>query len=167
MKSNAIVIWVGILFFTFQGVGSAVAASGDVEGAAWAQISAKDVIIIFVALISSLTSYILSIKKAGADFDRLKREYQLDFAAERVAQNLMKDEKWKLRSFRVIKHHLGGFEDDDLRKILIRAGAIRFKSASGQELWGLFERNRHRLGQLNIDDDPGERLLNLDGDKRT
>jgi hypothetical protein len=32
--------------------------------------------------------------------------------------------KWRLRSFDVIKFHLGGFEDDDLRKMLVKAGAI-------------------------------------------
>jgi hypothetical protein len=85
---------------------------------------------------------------------RLRREFQLDFAAERVAHQLMRDSEWPLRSLAVIKIHLGGFADDELRKILVRAGAIRFESRSGLELWGLLDRNRHLLGVTKIDQDP-------------
>jgi hypothetical protein len=43
-------------------------------------------------------------------------------------------------SHRVLRHHIGGFGDDELRRILVRAGAIRTMSKSGQELWILVER---------------------------
>jgi hypothetical protein len=68
------------------------------------------------------------------------------FAAERVAHELMMDKEWCWRSFKIIKHHLGGFEDDELRKILVRAGAIRVTSSSGEEMWGLLDRNREGIG---------------------
>lgn len=85
---------------------------------------------------------------------KLQKEYQLQDTAERVARELLSDGKWRLRSFKVIRHHLGGFEENDLRKILVRCGAIRFMSKSGEELWGLLERNRDRLGVTRIDSDP-------------
>ncbi len=85
---------------------------------------------------------------------KLKREYQLHDAAERAAQTLLADPTWRLRTFKVIRHHLGGFEEDELRKILVRSGAVRFRSKSGFELWGLLERNRDRLGVTQIDADP-------------
>ena len=85
---------------------------------------------------------------------RLQREYQLHDSAERVAHTLLSDSRWRLRTFMVIRHHLGGFGDDELRKILVRSGAIRFKSKSGTELWGLVERNADRLGVTQIDSDP-------------
>lgn len=88
---------------------------------------------------------------------KLQKEYQLQDSAERVAHALLSDGKWRLRSFKVIRHHLGGFEDDDLRKILVRCGAIRFMSKSKEELWGLLERNRDRLGVTRIDADPANR----------
>jgi len=88
---------------------------------------------------------------------KLQKEYQLQDSAEHVARELLSDGKWRLRSFKVIRHHLGGFEDDDLRKILVRCGAIRFMSKSGEELWGLLERNRDRLGVTRIDADPANR----------
>ena len=85
---------------------------------------------------------------------KLQKEYQLQDSAERVARTLLSDQTWRLRSFKVIRHHLGGFEDNELRKILVRCGAIRFMSRSGQELWGLVERNTDRLGITKVDADP-------------
>ena len=85
---------------------------------------------------------------------KLQKEYQLHDSAERVARALLSDRTWRLRSFKVIRHHLGGFEDDELRKILVRCGAVRFMSKSGHELWGLLERNGDRLGMTKIDADP-------------
>ena len=86
--------------------------------------------------------------------EKIKKEYLLQDSAERVAKELMNNDKWSLRSFKVIQHHLGGFEENDLRKLLVRAGAIRFMSASGLELWGLLERNKDRLGVTRIQEDP-------------
>jgi hypothetical protein len=88
---------------------------------------------------------------------KLQKEYQLQDSAQRVANALLSDSKWRLRSFKVIRHHLGGFEDDELRKLLVRAGAIRFKSKSGEELWGLIDRNKDLLGITQIDSDPANR----------
>ena len=89
--------------------------------------------------------------------EKLKREFQLEYAAERVAHELMSDPRWSLRSLALLKIHLGGFEDDELRKILVRAGAIRFESKSGYEVWGLLERNRDLLGVTKINADPVNR----------
>ncbi len=41
---------------------------------------------------------------------RMRRDYRLEFAAERVARELMLDKEWRLRSFDVIRHHLGGVD---------------------------------------------------------
>jgi len=107
-----------------------------------------------IAAIVSLTTALITTR---ASERRLLRDFQLEFAAERAARELMNDSEWRLRSFKVIKQHLGGFDDDELRRTLVRAGAVRFKSKSGRELWGLFERTRDLLGVEKIDDDPGER----------
>ena len=85
---------------------------------------------------------------------RLRKIYKLEDRAEEVARQLLSVKKWPLRSYKVIRHHLGGFEDAELRKILVRAGAIRFKSKSGEELWGLVERNKNLLGIVRINADP-------------
>ena len=66
----------------------------------------------------------------------------------------LSDQTWRLRSFNVIRHHLGGFEDNKLRKILVRCEVIRFMPKSGQGLWGLVERHTDRLSITKIDADP-------------
>ena len=82
--------------------------------------------------------------------EKLRREYQLEYASERVARELLMDKDWTLRSFEILSHHLAGFGDDDLRKVLVRAGAIRFTSKQGKEVWGLLDRNLHLLGAKEV-----------------
>ncbi len=84
--------------------------------------------------------------EAAFNEERLRREFQLEYASERVAHKLLSDERWPLRTFDTLSRHLAGFEDDALRQLLVRAGAIKFDGADGYEYWGLFERNQERLG---------------------
>jgi hypothetical protein len=51
-----------------------------------------------------------------------------------------------LRTFDTLGRHLGGFRDDELRKLLLRAGAVRFFDKDGKEFWGLLNRNWEELG---------------------
>ena len=76
---------------------------------------------------------------------RLKHELRTEFMAEQVVRELLSEEKWTKRSFEAIKKRLGGFEDNELRKILVRAGAVRFEKENGEELWGLISRNKEDL----------------------
>jgi hypothetical protein len=99
----------------------------------------------------SLATSLLTVR---ATERRLRAEFQLQYAAERVVHELLQDARWTLRSFDVIRRHIGGFEDEDLRRVLVRSGAIRFESKSGGELWGLLDRNRAKLGVVRLDEDP-------------
>ena len=92
-----------------------------------------------VSLVTAVLSAVVTVFLAEK---RVRRDFALDFAAERVARELMLHPRWQWRSFRVIKHYLGGFEDNELRRILVRAGAIRHTSPKGEEVWCLLERNR-------------------------
>ncbi len=76
---------------------------------------------------------------------KLKSELRTEFMAEMVAKTLLEDEKWKKRSFSEIQKRLGGFEENELRRILVRAGAVRFVADDGRELWGLLSRNRNSI----------------------
>jgi hypothetical protein len=78
---------------------------------------------------------------------KLRRDFQLEFMAENAARVLLESEKWKMRSFTQIKARLGGFGDDELRKVLVRAGAVRFKGMDEEELWGLLKRNVDSISQ--------------------
>lgn len=85
--------------------------------------------------------------------NELKRDFELDrekvrteFMAEQVAKQLLEFKGWKQRSFKEIKGKLGGFEDNELRKILIRAGAVKFKRREdSEELWGLLSKNKEEF----------------------
>ena len=62
--------------------------------------------------------------------------------AQAATKELLESADWEKRSFEIIKTRLGGFEDDELRKILVSVGAVRFKDGDGKELWGLRSRNK-------------------------
>lgn len=105
---------------------------------------------VFSGGVGGFVAYLLQERK-------LRKEYQLQDRAECLANTLLSTPEWELRSFKAISAHLGGFSDEELRRLLVRAGAVRFKSKSGTELWGLLERNKLRLtGTDEIPDDPLE-----------
>ena len=99
-----------------------------------------------ISLIIALVAAILSNRK-------MRQNFKLEFAAEGVAREMLIDRKWPYRTFRVLKYHLSGFTDDELRKILVRAGGIRL-TAGGQEVWGLLTRNRQYLTVEEIKEAP-------------
>ncbi len=73
---------------------------------------------------------------------RLRTELRTELAAVRAITALLQHERWGKRSFHEISKRLGGFGDDELRKMLVLAGAVRFeKREDNEELWGLLSRN--------------------------
>ena len=97
------------------------------------------IISVFAAFITAIATFAIQERK-------LKAELRTEFMAEQAAKSLLENPKWKKRSFSEIKKRLGGFDDDELRKILVRAGAVRFEGKHGtEELWGLISRNQSDL----------------------
>lgn len=91
---------------------------------------------------ASITACITGLVTFAIQERKLKTELRTEFMAEGVARVLLQNERWKKGSFEEIKKRLGGFEDDELRKILVRAGAVRFEGDGGKEFWGLIVRNK-------------------------
>ena len=104
------------------------------------------VVSLSITLIIVLVAIILTNRKG-------RHNFKLEFAAEGVAREMLMDRKWPYRTFRFLKYHLCGFTDDELRKILVRAGGIRL-TAGGQEVWGLLSRNREYLSVEEIKEAP-------------
>lgn len=75
---------------------------------------------------------------------KLKRELRTEFMAEQAAKAPLEHDEWNMRSLEEIKKRLGGF-DDELRKILVRAGVMKFEGEDGKELWGLISKNKGKL----------------------
>lgn len=101
-------------------------------------------------LTTIITSAITAIFVAMATFliqeRKLKTELRTEFMAEQATKYLLENPKWQKRSFLEIKKRLGGFDEDELRKILVRAGAVRFESKNhSEELWGLISKNQSDL----------------------
>jgi hypothetical protein len=102
------------------------------------------VVSLSITLLMVLVAIILTNKKV---------HHNLEYAAEGVAREMLMDLKLPYRTFRVLKYHLCGFTDDELRKILVRAGGIRL-TAGGQEVWGLLSRNYKHLSAEEIKEAP-------------
>lgn len=97
-------------------------------------------------LTSLATSFITGIVAFSVQERKLKSDLRTEFMAEQVAKTLLEDDNWKKRSFAEIQKRLGGFEDNELRKILVRAGAVCFIDKNdGKEFWGLLSRNRDNI----------------------
>jgi len=78
--------------------------------------------------------------------ERLRAENQLSDAASESLRELLSGPEWELRSFDAIKKHLRGFEDNELRRLLVACGAVSFdQRGSGKDLWGLRLRNADKL----------------------
>lgn len=69
---------------------------------------------------------------------------QLDRQIARMMRELLTERDSAVRRFDTLLHAAAIYDDDPngLRKILIRIGARRFRNVTGDELWGLPERNR-------------------------
>jgi hypothetical protein len=96
-------------------------------------------------IVSAATAIITAFLTLLVQERKLRRDYRLEFRAESAARELLESKKWQMRSFTKIKDRLGGFDDDELRKVLVRAGAVRFTGKNGEELWGLLTRNGTNL----------------------
>ncbi|MEW6037256.1 MAG: hypothetical protein AB1648_03245 [Pseudomonadota bacterium] len=115
---------------------------------------------ILSAIVTGAVSFLLYERKARINFERDIQRVRTEFMAESVVKALLNDPRWDKRSFKEIKKRIGGFSDDELRKILVRAGAVRFYAKNKndpeeKERWGLTskDRNLEQLGTDEIDDD--------------
>lgn len=64
---------------------------------------------------------------------------------EAAIRHLLQHEQWKRRSFDKIRKHVGGFDDNELSRILVGTGAVRFEGANG-EMWGYASETLRALG---------------------
>jgi glutamate mutase epsilon subunit len=99
------------------------------------------------ALIGGLISFSLQYVKFKHEVKKLNLSHKTDFMAETTAVHFLSHKSYTDRSFETLKQHLGGFNDDELRKILVRAGAIRvFRDGDeSDEWWRLLSRNKEYI----------------------
>lgn len=91
-------------------------------------------------IIGGLISYLLQRQRFNHELKIKQQEHRTEFMAESTVKHFLNHKTFTDRSFETIKKHLGGFDDDELRKILVRAGAIRTFRDDGSEWWRLLSR---------------------------
>ena len=71
-------------------------------------------------------------------------DLRTEFMAEQAINRLLSVKGWEKRSFKAIQARIGGFTDNELKQLLVRSGAVRFRGKGendAAELWGLLSRN--------------------------
>jgi len=91
-------------------------------------------------LVGGGISYLLNKQQHAHQLAALRQQYKTDFMAEETARHFLSHKSYTDRSFETLSKNLGGFGDDELRKILVRAGAIRTFREDGTEWWRLLSR---------------------------
>jgi len=92
------------------------------------------------ALVGGGISYLLNRQQLRNQLELVRQQHKAEFMAEDTARHFLSHRSFTDRSFETLRRHLGGFEDDELRKILVRAGAIRVIREDGSEWWRLLSR---------------------------
>jgi hypothetical protein len=103
--------------------------------ALWSTISA-----LLGAAVGGGISFLLNRQQFGNQLRVLQEQHKVEYMAEETARHFLGHKSFTDRSFDTLRNHLGGFGDDELRKILVRAGAIRVYREDGTEWWRLLSR---------------------------
>lgn len=92
------------------------------------------------SLVGALAAFALQRARVAADIAIAIESVKTEHMAEKTALHYLNHKGYTDRSFKILAQRLGGFEDNELRKILVRAGAVRYTRADGSEWWRLLSR---------------------------
>jgi hypothetical protein len=92
------------------------------------------------ALVGGAISWLLNRQQFENQLKLAREAHRTEFMAEETARALLSHKGFTDRSFEALQRALGGFEDDELRKILVRAGAMRVYRDDASEWWRLVSR---------------------------
>jgi len=95
---------------------------------------------LFGAVVGGGITYLLNRQQHAQQLRVSREQHKTEYMAEETARHFLGHKGYTDRSFEVLQKHLGGFADDELRKILVRAGAIRTYRDDGSEWWRLLSR---------------------------
>jgi hypothetical protein len=98
-------------------------------------------------LIGGLVTWWLQKDRASMDFRIALEAIKTEYMAEKTAQYFLSNQRYTDRSFDLLSKRLGGFEENELRKILVRAGAIRYIRKDGSEFWRLLSREPEAIAK--------------------
>jgi hypothetical protein len=116
------------------------------EPALWSSLSA-----LLGAIVGGGISWLLNRQQLANQLRTLQEQHKVEFMAETTARHFLSHKGFTDRSFETLRNHLGGFGDDELRKILVRAGAIRVFREDGSEWWRLLSRMDEYIERKQLD----------------
>ena len=116
------------------------------DPAFWSSLSA-----LLGASVGGAISYMLNRQQLRNQLRALQEANKVEFMAETTARHFLSHKSFTDRSFETLRNHLGGFTDDELRKILVRAGAIRVFREDGSEWWRLLSRMDEYIERKQLD----------------
>lgn len=116
------------------------------EPALWSTLSA-----LLGAIVGGGISWLLNRQQFANQLRVLQEQHKVEFMAEETARHFLGHKSFTDRSFDTLRKHLGGFTDDELRKILVRAGAIRIYREDGSEWWRLLSRMEEYIERKELD----------------
>jgi hypothetical protein len=106
------------------------------------------------ALIAAVVSLTVALLNNAFAVIKFRSENTLSRQTERAIRKLIKATDDRYVPFRIICHHIGGYSDDELRRILVRCGALRFADTNMVEHWALLStiprKQRSRLTAIEI-----------------
>lgn len=105
-------------------------------------------------LVGGLITWWLQKDRASTDFRIALEAIKTEHMAETTAQHFLKHQGYTDRSFDLLSKRLGGFEDNELRRILVRAGAIRYIRNDGTEFWRLLSREPEAIAKARAKSEP-------------
>jgi hypothetical protein len=91
-------------------------------------------------LIGGFVSWLLQKDRASADLRIALEAVKTEHMAEQAVRYFLSHRGYTDRSFELLRTRLGGFDDDELRRLLVRSGAVRFFRQNGTEWWRLLSR---------------------------
>ena len=103
------------------------------------------------AVVGGAISYFLNRQQFQNQLRVLQEQHKVEYMAEETARHFLGHRSFTDRSFDTLRNHLGGFSDDELRKILVRAGAIRVFREDGSEWWRLLSRMEEFIERKQLD----------------
>ncbi|RYF66586.1 MAG: hypothetical protein EOO29_38490 [Comamonadaceae bacterium] len=105
------------------------------DAALWSTFSA-----LLGAVVGGGISFLLNRQQLRNQLRIQQEQHKVEYMAEETARHFLSHKSFTDRSFDALRNALGGFTDDELRKILVRAGAIRIYRPDGSEWWRLLSR---------------------------
>lgn len=103
-------------------------------------------------VIGGFISWLLQKDRASADLKIAIEAVKTEHMAERAVRHFLSHKGYTDRSFELLQKRIGGFEENELRRLLVRAGAVRYIRADGTEWWRLIERQGEVIARKNNGD---------------